>query len=142
VPTVCEALPPIMSLIRLNVALPQTCAWCLRSLGTTCCPSSKRTSTRASRCPLCEKLHATYGCSLPVSSFFVASVVAEFAVVRRVCCQVCHGLHFLHSRCHIIHTDLKPENVLLTGHIPPFPKSKATSSPPRVTHCWLGCCFA
>ena len=35
--------------------------------------------------------------------------------------QVCIGLHFLHTRCRVIHTDLKPENVLLTRHIPPLP---------------------
>jgi len=27
--------------------------------------------------------------------------------------QVLEGLDFLHSQCSIIHTDLKPENVLL-----------------------------
>ena len=26
---------------------------------------------------------------------------------------ICKGLDFLHRKCHIIHTDLKPENVLL-----------------------------
>ncbi|KAF1401738.1 SRSF protein kinase 1, partial [Spheniscus magellanicus] len=29
--------------------------------------------------------------------------------------QVLAGLHFLHKRCRIIHTDIKPENVLLYG---------------------------
>ena len=43
---------------------------------------------------------------------------------------MCLGLHFLHTRCQIIHTDLKPENVLLTQHIPPFPKAKAVKSAP------------
>ncbi|KAH8061837.1 hypothetical protein JL722_3792 [Aureococcus anophagefferens] len=33
--------------------------------------------------------------------------------VRNVCRQICMGLDFLHRRCSIIHTDLKPENVLL-----------------------------
>ncbi|KAH8056697.1 hypothetical protein JL721_9981 [Aureococcus anophagefferens] len=33
--------------------------------------------------------------------------------VRDVCRQICMGLDFLHRRCSIIHTDLKPENVLL-----------------------------
>jgi hypothetical protein len=32
--------------------------------------------------------------------------------VRIICKQVLEGLHYLHSKCRIIHTDLKPENVL------------------------------
>lgn len=27
--------------------------------------------------------------------------------------QVLEGLHYLHSKCKIIHTDLKPENILM-----------------------------
>ena len=27
--------------------------------------------------------------------------------------QVLQGLHYLHSKCNIIHTDIKPENVLI-----------------------------
>lgn len=34
-------------------------------------------------------------------------------VVKRMIKGVCMGLDFLHRRCRIIHTDLKPENVLL-----------------------------
>lgn len=34
-------------------------------------------------------------------------------VVKRMIQGVCKGLDFLHRRCKIIHTDLKPENVLL-----------------------------
>eukprot|EP00628_Pelagophyceae_sp_CCMP2097_P040331 CAMPEP_0184257430 /NCGR_PEP_ID=MMETSP0977-20130417/9383_1 /TAXON_ID=483370 /ORGANISM="non described non described, Strain CCMP2097" /LENGTH=754 /DNA_ID=CAMNT_0026563039 /DNA_START=15 /DNA_END=2276 /DNA_ORIENTATION=- len=33
--------------------------------------------------------------------------------VRNVCRQICIALDFLHRKCGIIHTDLKPENVLL-----------------------------
>ncbi len=28
-------------------------------------------------------------------------------------CQVLQGLHYLHSKCKIIHTDIKPENILV-----------------------------
>jgi len=34
--------------------------------------------------------------------------------------KVLEGLHYLHTKCKIIHTDIKPENVLIcieTGHI-------------------------
>lgn len=34
-------------------------------------------------------------------------------VVKKMIKGICRGLDFLHRRCHIIHTDLKPENVLL-----------------------------
>jgi serine/threonine protein kinase len=34
-------------------------------------------------------------------------------VVKKMIKGICKGLDFLHRKCHIIHTDLKPENVLL-----------------------------
>jgi serine/threonine protein kinase len=34
-------------------------------------------------------------------------------VVQNMIRGICRGLDFLHRKCHIIHTDLKPENVLL-----------------------------
>ncbi|XP_030381921.1 SRSF protein kinase 2-like [Scaptodrosophila lebanonensis] len=35
--------------------------------------------------------------------------------VKQIARQVLEGLAFLHNQCHIIHTDLKPENVLLVA---------------------------
>ncbi|KAH8419842.1 hypothetical protein KR009_003271, partial [Drosophila setifemur] len=35
--------------------------------------------------------------------------------VKQIALQVLEGLCFLHTECHIIHTDLKPENVLLVA---------------------------
>ena len=45
--------------------------------------------------------------------------------VRNVTKQICMGLDFLHRRCSIIHTDLKPENVLLKA--PRQPKASSLS---------------
>jgi serine/threonine-protein kinase SRPK3 len=38
-------------------------------------------------------------------------------LVRKISRQVAIGLDFLHRHCRVIHTDLKPENVLLTGKV-------------------------
>lgn len=53
------------------------------------------------------------GCSLYrliVRNNYQGLVLAQVKTIVR---QVLAGLDFLHSRCHIIHTDIKPENILL-----------------------------
>ncbi|KAH0998771.1 hypothetical protein HUJ05_003135 [Dendroctonus ponderosae] len=37
----------------------------------------------------------------------------QVAAVRRIIFQVLRGLTYLHEECHIIHTDIKPENILI-----------------------------
>jgi len=46
--------------------------------------------------------------------------------VQLIARDVLRGLDFLHRHCHIIHTDLKPENVLLAGTDPRLAMALAT----------------
>ena len=36
------------------------------------------------------------------------------AVVKKIAKEVLIGLDYLHNECNIIHTDLKPENIMMT----------------------------
>ncbi len=37
----------------------------------------------------------------------------QIPLLKRILRQTLEGLHYLHSECKIIHTDIKPENILL-----------------------------
>lgn len=37
----------------------------------------------------------------------------EKSQVKKICRQILYGLDYLHATCHLIHTDIKPENILL-----------------------------
>ncbi len=47
--------------------------------------------------------------------FIMDKIVMVQEVVFNVCCifQTLEGLDYLHSKCKIIHTDIKPENILV-----------------------------
>mmetsp|Transcript_14502 Transcript_14502/g.21381 ORF Transcript_14502/g.21381 Transcript_14502/m.21381 type:complete len:1040 (+) Transcript_14502:427-3546(+) len=56
-------------------------------------------------------------------------------VVKRMIRGICMGLDFLHRKCNIIHTDLKPENVLLQfpNQISPTEQDGSISLPDRTS---------
>ncbi|KAK9795228.1 hypothetical protein WJX73_007151 [Symbiochloris irregularis] len=62
------------------------------------------------------------------------------SLVRRIARQVLVALHYLHTTCAIIHTDLKPENIMLTQALrprkrPPQPlEDGAALTPPPNGH--------
>ncbi|XP_038707030.1 SRSF protein kinase 3-like isoform X2 [Tripterygium wilfordii] len=51
-------------------------------------------------------------------------------MVKEICFHILVGLDYLHSQLSIIHTDLKPENVLLSSFIDPTRDPSKTNGPP------------
>lgn len=52
------------------------------------------------------------------------------SMVKEICRHILVGLHYLHHDLQIIHTDLKPENVLLVSTIDPSRDPRQSSTPP------------
>lgn len=50
------------------------------------------------------------------------------SVVKSITKQMLIGLDYMHKKCNVIHTDLKPENVLLISALPARTKRKRTST--------------
>lgn len=53
-------------------------------------------------------------CYIVISSFSRRTYILCLRVSCSVPIQVLQGLDYLHSKCRIIHTDIKPENILLS----------------------------
>ncbi|KAJ3692882.1 hypothetical protein LUZ60_011977 [Juncus effusus] len=53
--------------------------------------------------------------------------------VKQICRSILTGLNYLHNELHIMHTDLKPENVLLISTIDPTKDPTKSISPPILT---------
>eukprot|EP01071_Lankesteria_metandrocarpae_P010128 Lankesteria_metandrocarpae@DN5290_c2_g1_i1.p1 len=55
-------------------------------------------------------------------------------MVRRIACHILVGLDYLHRVCHIIHTDVKPENILVSCPRIPAPRPHAPLPTDQVAH--------
>ncbi|KAL3849611.1 hypothetical protein ACJIZ3_011493 [Penstemon smallii] len=54
-------------------------------------------------------------------------------MVKKICYNILVGLDYLHRQLSIIHTDLKPENVLLLSMIDPAKDPRKSGAPPILT---------
>lgn len=55
-----------------------------------------------------------FKCCIVISSFSRKTCILCLQVSCSVPIQVLQGLDYLHTKCRIIHTDIKPENILLS----------------------------
>ena len=55
-------------------------------------------------------------------------------IVRRIARQVLVALDYLHTTCQIIHTDLKPENIMLTQALRPRKWAPTPDAPTPSRH--------
>lgn len=98
----------------MNAPQPQqTCAWSWRCWATSCSGGSSGPTTGACLCPASGA--SSDRCSFPPPSpprgCALTAVVFFFFFIPFL--QVLQGLDYLHTKCKIIHTDIKPENILL-----------------------------
>ena len=85
----------------------------MRCLVTTCSSGSSSPTTRVSPCPASRASYGRYSHThTPTHSHCVGGPSRGPDLFRVL--QVLQGLDYLHTKCRIIHTDIKPENVLLT----------------------------
>lgn len=69
--------------------------------------------------------YSIYTCKRRSAACFVWQMLHCFFVLLL---QVLQGLDYLHSKCKIIHTDIKPENILLTVNEPYIKKMAAEAT--------------
>lgn len=90
----------------------QMCVWCLKFSATICSSGLLSPTTKACRCRVSRALFDR--CVFFVHCHLVwlcgksNAIHSCFSSV-----QVLQGLDYLHTKCKIIHTDIKPENILM-----------------------------
>lgn len=116
----------------MSLIAHQMCAWFWRCWATSSCGGLSNPTTLVSPCPAlrassdrcCVTLHSIFNplpCLSKLPELFLvnrlSSIFAPHGQWQRFyllsLSQVLQGLDYLHTKCKIIHTDIKPENILL-----------------------------